>query len=322
MKVRGPEIPIVSGILGWRNIHHASFCFAAFVLGFVFTPGPRMMAMPRPAPAARTECSALHSQILGYSVAYCVLLPPSYELEKARRYPTLYLLHGLGDNEQMLLHSGGMSLVEDLWQQHRAGEFLVVTPAGGATFYINSQDGGTRYEDFFLREFIPFIERRYRSQPGRAFRGIAGISMGGYGALHLAFRHPELFASVSAHSAAIIERPPTMEAGASRSLGRLQLFGDVFGSPIDRAFWDRNSPLVLARTADLSGLKIYFDCGSEDGYGFNVGAQALHDALAARRIPHEFHLYPGGHTWDYFAEHLPASLEFHSRVFAAARARK
>ena len=285
-------------------------------------PVPRIWATPGFAPAARTECSALRSQILGYSVAYCVLLPPSYELEKARRYPTLYLLHGLGDNEQMLLRSGGMSLVEDLWQQHRAGEFLVVTPAGGVTFYINSQDGRTRYEDFFIHEFIPFIERRYRSQPGRAFRGIAGISMGGYGALHMAFRHPELFAAVSAHSAAIIERPPTMETGASRSLGRLQLFGDVFGSPIDRAFWDRNSPLVLARTADLTGLKIYFDCGSEDGYGFNVGAQALHEALAARHIPHEFHLYPGGHTWDYFAEHLPASLEFHSRVFAAASAGK
>ena len=280
-------------------------------------PVPRAMAKPRLAPAARTECSALRSETLGHSVAYCVLLPPSYEVEKARRYPTLYLLHGLGDNEQMLLRSGGMSLVEDLWQQHRAGEFLVVTPAGGVTFYINSQDGRTRYEDFFLHEFIPFIERRYRSQPGRAFRGIAGISMGGYGALHMAFRHPELFASVSAHSAAIIERPPIMQSGASNSLGRLQLFGDVFGAPIDRAFWDRNSPLVLARTADLTGLKIYFDCGSEDGYGFNVGAQALHDALAARHIPHEFHLYPGGHTWDYFAAHLPASMEFHSHAFGA-----
>jgi S-formylglutathione hydrolase FrmB len=72
---------------------------------------------------------------------------------------------------------------------------------------------------------------------------------------------------------------------------------------------------VLARDADLSGMKIYFDCGLQDDYGFNVGAQALHDVLAARHLPHEFHLYPGGHSWDYFAAHLPASLQFHSHAF-------
>jgi S-formylglutathione hydrolase FrmB len=268
-------------------------------------------------PSARTACSSVPSQILGRGVGYCVLLPPSYDTEKARRYPTLYVLHGLGDNEQMLLHSGGMSLIEDLWEQHRIGEFLVVTPAGGSSFYIDSHDGRTRYEDFFLQEFMPFIERRFRTQPGRAFRGIGGISMGGYGALHLAFGHPELFSSVSAHSAAIMERAPALQTGPGGGLGRLQLFGDVFGSPIDRAFWDRNNPLAMARTANLAGLKIYFDCGSEDDYGFNVGAEALHSVLVARHIPHEFHLYPGGHNWDYFASHLPASLEFHAHVFAS-----
>ena len=234
-------------------------------------PVPRVMAKPRLAPAARTECSALRSETLGHSVAYCVLLPPSYELEKARRYPTLYLLHGLGDNEQMLLRSGGMSLVEDLWQQHRAGEFLVVTPAGGVTFYINSQDGRTRYEDFFLHEFIPFIERRYRSQPGRAFRGIAGISMGGYGALHIAFRHPELFASVSAHSAAIIERPPIMQTGASRSLGRSAAVWRRFRFPDRSRVLGSQQPSGIGadgrshRAKDLLRLRIRrrlrFQCG-------------------------------------------------------------
>src|ERR1700675_3552894 len=205
------------------------------------------------APAAqatgRAECVSLPSKILERAVPYCVLLPPSYDAEKTRRYPILYLLHGLGDNEEFLVHSGGMNLVEDLWEQHQLGEMLIVTPAGGVSFYINSHDGKRRYEDFFLQEFMPGVEKRYRAQAGRGSRGIAGISMGGYGALHIAFRHPQLFAAVAAHSAAIIERPPVMQSGASRSLGRLQLFGDVFGSPIDRVFWDRNSPLVLARTA-------------------------------------------------------------------------
>ena len=95
----------------------------------------------------------------------------------------------------------------------------------------------------------------------------------------------------------------------------LRLFASVFGSPVDRAFWDSNNPLEIARTAKLNGLKIYFDCGSQDDYGFDSGAQALHNLLASRRVTHEFHLYPGGHNWLYFAQHLPASLAFESRAF-------
>jgi S-formylglutathione hydrolase FrmB len=138
--------------------------------------------------------------------------------------------------------------------------------------------------------------------------------MGGYGALRLAFRRPGLFGSVATHSAAIVAALPAVETG-SNARGRLRLFAEVFGSPVDRGFWDRNNPLAIARTAALSGLKIYFDCGSQDDYGFDSGAQALHNLLVSRRFTHEFHLYPGGHSWLYFAEHLPASLAFASRAF-------
>ncbi len=272
--------------------------------------------LPRLAGATgRAECRSLDSRILGHPVAYCILLPPSYDAEKARRYPVLYFLHGLGDDEQMFLHSGGFNLVEDLWEQHQLGEFLIATPAAGSSFYINSRDGARRYEDFFVQEFLPTIEKRYRTRAGRAFRGVGGISMGGYGALHLAFRHPELFGSVSAQSAALIEKLPHITAAGPRLSARTQVLGDVFGSPPDPQFWDRNNPLVLGRKAELAGLRIYFDCGSEDDYGFDDGAEALDKVLASRRIPHEFHLYPGGHNWTYFSEHLPASLKFHSRAF-------
>ena len=105
---------------------------------------------------------------------------------------------------------------------------------------------------------------------------------------------------------------------AAAPAGALRLFANVFGSPVDRAFWDRNNPMQLARTAGLNGLKIYFDCGSQDDYGFDSGAQALHNLLVSRGVKHEFHLYPGGHNWLYFAEHLPASLESASRAFGLA----
>jgi len=278
-----------------------------------------LLALPRPASAAgRAECLTAPSKILGHPVAYCVLLPPGYDAEKSRRYPILYLLHGLGDNEQMLIHSGGFNLVEDLWERHQLGDLLIVTPDGGSSFYINSHDGRHRYEDFFLREFLPHIENRYRTQSGRASRGIAGISMGGYGAMHLAFRRPELFGSLGAHSAALLERLPTVTVGDSRQPPRSRILGDVFGSPLDPNFWKQNDPLSIARTARLAGLQIYFDCGSEDDFGFEAGASALDKILSSRHIPHEFHLYPGGHNWVYFAEHLPALLQFHSRIFESA----
>jgi len=281
------------------------------------------LALPRLVFATgRAECLSAPSKILGHPVAYCVLLPPSYDAEKTRRYPILYLLHGLGYNEQMLIHSGGFNLVEDLWERHQLGDLLIVTPDGGSSFYINSRDGHRRYEDFFLREFLPQIEKRYRAQEGRATRGIAGISMGGYGALHLAFRHPELFGSLGAHSAALLEKLPTVTVSDSRQLARSRILGDVFGSPIDPVFWKQNDPLTLARTASLAGLQIYFDCGSEDDFGFDAGAVALDKMLGSRHIPREFHLYPGGHNWIYVAEHLPALLQFHFRVFESASRRR
>jgi enterochelin esterase-like enzyme len=69
-------------------------------------------------------------------------------------------------------------------------------------------------------------------------------------------------------------------------------------------------------------LKIYFDCGSEDDYGFDSGAEALDKLLTARRISHEFHLYPGGHNWSYFAEHLPALLKFEFHAFVSISPRQ
>ena len=262
----------------------------------------------------RIECRSMRSEILSRAVRYCAILPPSYDENKTQRYPVLYFLHGLGENEQMLVSSGGWNLIEDLWEQKRTGEFLIVTPDADTSFYINSRDGHRRYEDFFIREFLPFIERSYRTRFGRRYRGIGGISMGGYGALHLAFRHPELFVSVSASSPALVGALPNVKFSNPRQSRLLGLLG-VFGTPPDPAFWLRNDPLTLARSAHLDGLKIYFDCGTEDDYGFEKGARSLHDTLVARRIPHEFHLYPGGHDWRYFAAHLPSALEFHSRAF-------
>jgi S-formylglutathione hydrolase FrmB len=274
-----------------------------------------LLALPTPAAPGRVECNSLPSKILASPVAYCIALPSTFDANPPLHFPILYFLHGLGDNEQFVVHSGVWSAVEDLRDRRELRDFLIATPDGGTDFYINSKDGKNRYEDFLVQEFFPFIEKRYRAIPGRGNRAIDGVSMGGYGALHLAFRHPQLFSSVGAHSAALIDKLPSFAVGAQPS-PRTRIFGGVFGNPLDPAFWEENSPLTIAHSSKLAGLNIYFDCGDQDDYGFEAGSSALDKILTTRHIPHEFHLYPGRHDFTYFAAHIPASLGFASSHFA------
>jgi S-formylglutathione hydrolase FrmB len=275
-----------------------------------------VLFIPRPTLAAgRVQCNSISSKILARPVPYCIVLPASFDTDKSRTFPVLYFFHGLGDNEQFFVHSGAWNLVEDMREKGELKDFLIATPDADSTFYINARDGKGRYEDFLLQEFFPYVEKHYRVAVGRANRAISGISMGGYGALYLAFRHPHLFSSVSAHSAALIEKLPTFLAGAHPNSPRARVLGGAFGNPPDPIFWQTHNPIVIARAANLARPNIYFDCGDQDDFGFEIGAKALDKVLTSRGITHEFHIYPGRHDPVYFAEHLPASLAFHSRLF-------
>ena len=278
---------------------------------------------------SRIDCSAINSRILAQPVHYCVYLPAGYDAEvakhSARRYPVLYFLHGLGGNEQSLFNGGGWSIIDDLRRQNKIGDLLIVAPEGRSSFYINAADGRVLYSDFFLKEFMPNIESKYRIQGSggdRKARGVTGLSMGGYGALRFAFAHPELFSSVSAQSAALMTESPAELNEALRAgtpVGRL--LGGVFGRPINAAHWKTNDPLTLAKKnqAALRKVAIYFNCGNRDEYGFEKGAEELHRQLDAEHIAHEFHLYPGDHSLNYFLEHLPETLEFHWRAFEVGK---
>lgn len=291
-----------------------------------------LAAVCNPAHAqGRIECGVVTSRILRQPVRYCTFLPSSHDAAAAgknpqekdvRHYPVLYDLHGLGDNEQSLLNTGAWSLIQDLREQHKIGEFLIVTPDGAGTFYIDSRDGRMRYSDFFLQEFMPSIEHKYRVRAGRNSRGITGMSMGGYGALRFAFAYPQLFSSVSAHSAALVAQPPrASNHGTGQGSPLVGMLGGLFGNPINVAFWKENSPFALAKrnAAAIARIKIYFDCGSEDSFGFEQGARAFDEELDALKVKHEFHIYPGGHGVEYFLAHTAASMEFHSRAFQEAR---
>ncbi len=275
---------------------------------------------------SRIDCSALNSRILKRLVHYCVYLPSGYDAgateHPPRRYPVLYFLHGLGDNERTLFNSGGWTLLDDLRNQHRMGDFLVVAPEGWRSFYINSANGSFRYSDFFLQEFVPYIERKYRIKPGRSGRAIGGISMGGYGALRFAFAHPERFSAVSAQSAALItESPRQLDAAGSTGVPILSVLAPVFGKPIEARHWTENDPFALAKqnAAPIKKMAIYFNCGQDDNYGFEKGAAALDAELKREGVKHEYHAYPGDHSLTYFLSHFEEVMEFHSRAFGLLR---
>jgi S-formylglutathione hydrolase FrmB len=271
---------------------------------------------------SRIDCNALKSRILGEMVHYCVLLPPSYDSVPAKHYPVLYFLHGLGENEQTLFKTGGWNLIEDLRQQHKIVDFLIVTPEAKVSFYVNSADGKVRYSDFFLQEFIPYIEANYRIRREPKARAITGISMGGYGALRFAFAKPDMFSAVSAQSAALInDSPKELDAALRAGTPWGRLLGSVFGNPVDVAHWKQNDPFSLARKnkVGIGKLAMYFNCGRDDEYDFEVGAAALDKQLTEEHIKHEFHLYPGNHSASYFGAHIGEVMEFHSQLFGAGK---
>ncbi len=260
----------------------------------------------------RAECSVIKSQILSRPVRYCAFLPASFDKDKTRRYPVLYYLHGLGDNEQSLLNSGGWDLISELRSQGKVGDFIVLAPSAGHTFYINSENGKVRYEDFFMKEFMPQMEKKYRAEGTRATRGITGVSMGGYGSLRLGLKYPDEFAAVSAQMPALItDLPNSISSEAPGSPG--SLLGDVFGSPFSREYFTRNNVFYFARTDSAASLKrvsIYFNVGNNDDYGFEQGAQQLDRILKDRGIPHQFHIYPGRHSVEFVVRYFPEVIEF------------
>jgi S-formylglutathione hydrolase FrmB len=269
----------------------------------------------------RAECSLIKSAILGRPVRYCAFLPDSFDREKTRQYPVLYYLHGLGDNEQSLLNFGGWDVIAELRRQGKVGDFVVLAPSGGHSFYLDSADGKVKYEDFLVKEFIPQMEKKYHAEGTQRMRGITGVSMGGYGALRLAFKYPNEFAAVSAQMPALIaDLPKDFTSGGPGSPG--SLMGDVFGSPFSRTYFERNNVFYFARTdsvANLKRMKIYFNVGNNDDYGFEQGAQQLDKLLSSRGVPHEFHIYPGGHDPQFVIRYFGDVIEWQWKAIRAMK---
>jgi S-formylglutathione hydrolase FrmB len=273
---------------------------------------------------SRVQYKTYQSALMNRELRYALYLPPSYESSGTRRYPVLYFLHGLNENEMRWSTRGEADLLLDkLIAAKSIGEFIVAIPMSSTTsFYTNARAGNAAWEDAVVKEFIPMIESATRVNATRMTRGISGISMGGYGALKIAMKHPEMFGSVSAHSPALVPDFNSTTVSGRRLDQFKSLFDSIYGigfaggGTLDLTYWNANNPLELAKdTAKFQNMKIYFDTGTEDEYGFYVGHQVLDDLLTKAKYAHTASLYPGPHGWDYAKQHIQNSLQFHWNAF-------
>jgi enterochelin esterase-like enzyme len=290
---------------------------AALALGLLAAPAP---AFAGPAAAGQVlEGLSLPSAILGRDVHYAVYLPPDYAAS-ARRYPVVYLLHGYTDDESGWIQFGEVNLAADgAIAEREIPPMIIVMPDAGVTFYINDAAGKVRYEDMFIQELIPFIDKTYRTRADREFRGVAGLSMGGWGTLVYALRHPDVFAAGAAFSAAVWSDDDITgmkQDSWDRLLGPLFGAKGLAGKARLTAHFREVSPLDLAKTLSEDSLKkvrYYIDCGDDD---FLIrGNCALHLLLADRKIPHEFRVRDGGHTWTYWRTGIVDGLKFIGQSF-------
>ena len=264
------------------------------------------------------ESLSLKSQILGKEVEYSVYFPPDYEIS-SRRYPVLYLLHGYSDDETGWTQFGEVKAIADRQiSKDEMTSMIIVMPDAGISWYINSYDGKVLYEDFFVKELIPFIDTNYRTRTDRQYRAVAGLSMGGHGTLILSMKHPELFSAAAPLSAAVwtdAEVTGMPDENWSRGIG-LVYGKDLKGKDRLGPHYQKNSGIGLVNslnTDDLKKVRYYIDCGDKD---FLIkGNMALHSVMIDKKIPHEFRVREGVHDWTYWRTALPEVFRFVSESF-------
>jgi S-formylglutathione hydrolase FrmB len=264
-----------------------------------------LLAAPAPA-AATTRTATFHSPSLGRDVGYLVELPPSYAAGE-RRYPVLYVLHGLFEGPAFWERRGLGARFRELQAQGALPEAIVVAVDGENSFFLNGPLG--RWQDVVTRDLVAHVDATYRTAAQRQGRALLGVSMGGYAALRIALAEPDAFTAVAAHSAMVLLKPPRPEDGASPH--HMAAFRRAFGDPIEAERWTAGDPLALAARADPRRTPaLSFDCGAQDRYGLAAGNEELHRRLAARGVAHEFALPPGDHGYEYVLSVLDRGLRF------------
>lgn len=304
-----------------RLIALSGLCVLSLLVPVIQSPAQTAAQNPA-TPSTLVEYSSLNSPSLGRELKFGIMLPSSYSTETNRRYPVLYFLHGMNGSEREFERRGVATAISRLRADGKIGDLIIVAPAGENSFYLNSKNG-PQYEDAILKDLIPHIEKTYRVVAGARSRAIQGISMGGFGAMLIAFKHPEMFSSISAHSAALFIELPKPSGSDRRVQYLSRLIGSIFGDPPDDAFFQANNPMSLIETnaaaIKKAGLKIYFDVGDQDRYGFQDTNKQLDERATKAGVQHEFHVFPGNHGWEYMISVADHSYGFLWKYLPAAK---
>lgn len=256
--------------------------------------------------AGKLETRKLRSEALEREVQINILLPDGYESETDRRYPVIYLLHGYGGDYTEWARVG-------IAEESKGLGVIIVMPEGDQSFYVNHHgDPRGRWEDYITGEVVRFTEENYRTLAGREGRGISGLSMGGFGAILLGLRHPDLFASISSHSGALGVPEPVGVGPIDERIGK------IFGPEDSR---ERRIYDIRGLARDLPAVQrpdIYIDCGSQDP--LLESNRSFVAYLSDLKAPYEYREVPGAHNFAYWKRNVRYSLEHQLAALEQARA--
>jgi S-formylglutathione hydrolase FrmB len=267
-----------------------------WIAGF-FLSATAMMSTPRQAGKSSSvtkhapHCfvdGTFHSKSLDREMRYRVLLPQGYSFG-TQRFPVLYLLHGLyGDYTDWTKQSK----LEDCAKPF---PLIIVMPDAGDSWYTNSATvPGDKFEDYITKDLIPEIDARFRTKPSHSARAIAGLSMGGYGAVKFALKYPQLFTFAGSLSGAF-DAALNLDIRVPEYREKLLAVLGPDGDPTRPA----NDVFALAAQADASQLPyFYIACGTEDGF-LPINRDFV-SSLPDKKIAFEYHETPGDHSWDYW----------------------
>ena len=273
------------------------------------------------APAARPRVTdpRLHtiqfdSKLIGKRLPYNVLLPRDYDnpAAKDKHYPVLCLLHGLFG------HYDNWANLTRLVDYSANYDVIIVMPEGNDSWYTDSATvPSDKYETYIVAELIPDVQRRFRAIDNRNGRAIAGLSMGGYGALKFGIKYPQLFGFVASISGAL-GAPSYTRSDLQRSEDIWLTLPPVFGADnsATRNANDLNKLLSEVPASRVSELPfIYLDCGTEDP--FFPASKSFSELLLSRKIPHEYRERPGNHSWTYWGTQVQEVLRLAEKQFHA-----
>jgi enterochelin esterase-like enzyme len=293
-------------------------------LAMLFSSCEKKRDLPdNPASFPRYETDlAMHSDVLGITLLYSVYLPADYVENPDRRYPVVYLLHGLGDdhkswNDQWLNIT---TVIEQLEAQEELVPMIYVMPQGFRTYYVNKYNGSYDYMDMFTDELVPYIDRIYRTIPDKHQRAVVGYSMGGFGAMILPSKNTELFTvSVPLSMSFRTDQQYMAEPGTEWNGQWGAIFGGMGTSGTARLtdYYKEHCPFYMfnAQSADTyAGLKYFIDCG-DDEERLLVANDDLHVLLRELEIPHEYRVRDGAHQSSYWRSGMPEVLHFIATCF-------